>query len=327
MQDPGVRSLLIWSSGRSGTWHPSRARAVPDARRSNRRNRAVDGDSTFVVPVRVAVRTRGFVLLCPFPPGPSSFWHPATPTTPPTSIGIMQARPRWRRLPLVLLISGVAFGAATIVTACLGLNVPAVVLGACGAVAAIGLTFIIAQRQDAETKGLQDVVEQMHQLLRDVAERDSAQDYTPALTATPAAEAPLDDIAPSYREEAIEALRAHGANLDFDHLLWRQKKPMRDLRGNHGWFVETEGNPADGRWFVRKARGMTVRKAMPRELLESLEGKAQLDPREIKLDFQTKEHGLAAWYARTYSGDLWKVWRSNRKPGVRVEKVETSDEG
>ena len=63
---------------------------------------------------------------------------------------------------------------------------------------------------------------------------------------------------------------------------------------------------------------------MPREFLDTLEKEAPLDPRGIKLDFQLKEHGNAAWYARTYGGDLWKVWRASRNAaaGIQVEKVE-----
>lgn len=226
--------------------------------------------------------------------------------------------------PVILLVAGALAGTATVIVAFTGPNALAVALGALTAVIALWLTFNIAHRQDKESKGLGEIVRQVHELVRDIAERDSAQDYEASPTTPAAQETDTDPEVPSYADEAIVALRAHGADLDFNHLVWRPKKPLPELPGNHGWFVESGGDAPGGRWFVRKARGMTVRKAMPREFLDALEQEAPLEPRAIKLDFQTKEHGLAAWYARTYDGALWKVWRSNRNAtkGVQVEKVD-----
>ena len=252
---------------------------------------------------------------------------------------------QYKPLPIILLMSGAIVGAVTAVVAFTGPVAVVAALGAATAVIAIWLTFIIARRQDAEAGTLKNVVlqvrtavtgvdravERMHELLkqssqmiREMAERDSAHDYEdPVLESS--VEAPAADAsAPQYRDEAIAALRASGAPLNFDALEWRAKEPLPPRPGNYGWFVESPGSPSGGRWFVRKARGMTVRKAMPREFLNVLEKEAPLNPREIKLDYQIKEHGLAAWYARTYSGALWKVWLPNRDAngGVRIEKVE-----
>lgn len=198
-------------------------------------------------------------------------------------------------------------------------------LGAVAAGFAICLTYIIAQKQGEESSRLSDVLDEVKQLveetgtlIRRMAERDSAEDYD--LGAVD--EEPQDEHAtPSYKAEAIEKLKAKGADLDFDKLEWKRKVSNSPLRGNHGWFVESPKSTA--RWFVRRARGMTVRKAMPRDYLEKLEQDTGLSPRSIALDFQLKQHGLAAWYARTYTGDLFKVVRSNRVPGkpIRTEKV------
>lgn len=233
--------------------------------------------------------------------------------------------------PLFLLILGALTGVATAVMAFFDLDELVVAVASVTAVIAIGLTYIIARRQDAETDTLKGVVQQMHELLkqsskmiRELTERESEQDYEEPMVESNVDSASVDVSRPLYAEEAITALRSKGASLDFDALEWRAKEPMPPMPGNHGWFVESPGSPSGGRWFVRKARGMTVRKAMPREFLDALENNVPLDPRRIKLDYQIKEHGLAAWYARTYDGDLWKVWRPNRDSaaGVRVEKVE-----
>ncbi|WP_162621971.1 hypothetical protein [Microbacterium suaedae] len=229
-------------------------------------------------------------------------------------------------LPIFLLSLGVLAGTATAIVAFTGPNSATAALGAITAVIAIWLTFMIAGRQDAEAAVLKEIVQRSEEMIREIKEQSSEQDYEgPASEADDEDELPTPTGGPSYRDEAIEALRAHHAPLDFDGLEWRAKEPLPALPGNHGWFVESPGLPSAGRWFVRKARGMTVRKAMPRDFLEALEQEAPIDPRRIKLDFQIKEHGLAAWYARTYGGELWKVWRANRNAtaGVQVEKIES----
>lgn len=123
---------------------------------------------------------------------------------------------------------------------------------------------------------------------------------------------------PSYAEEAVKALQERGAKLTFEDLRWRRKIPSQPMTGNHGWFVESNSAKDGERWFVRKARGLTVRKAMPRDFLEAWEKETGLAPSEIKLDFQLTDHGLAAWYARTYSDVLWKVSRSNRNASAGI---------
>jgi hypothetical protein len=219
-------------------------------------------------------------------------------------------------------------------------------LGAVATGLAIGLTYIIARRQGEESSKLavvvarvnqavgeinqavgetqvtvgrvKDLLEGVEPTIRRMAERDSAEDYDPDASDDEPTEARQK---PTYEAEAIHLLRVKGADLDFDNLEWKPKMADPPLPGNHGWFVESPNKSA--RWFVRRARGMTVRKAMPRDFLRKLEQDKGIPPQSIALDFQLKQHGLAAWYARTYSGDLYKVAKSNSVPGtpIRAEKV------
>ncbi|WP_459277266.1 hypothetical protein [Arthrobacter sp. TMS1-12-1] len=191
------------------------------------------------------------------------------------------------------------------------------------------MTFLIASRQAEESGALQatvssvnEAVLQMRELLLGMAEQESAQEYE----APDEAEPEKDADQPDYSDEVIQRLRKDGVPITADSAIWRRKQPEPSLPGNHGWFVETSDPTTPGRWYVRNARGLTVRRAMPRDFLEALEQRKSVDPRTIKLDFQLKEHGLAAWYARTYNGDLWKVWRPARTwaDGIKVERV---DEG
>ncbi len=239
-----------------------------------------------------------------------------------------------------MAVLGLVAAAATVVLAFALPGAWVAVLGAATAAFAIALTYIIARRQGQESATLAGVVEKVNgtvdgtketvqdvkdllersaTLIRQIAERDSAQDYNPELADDEPSEGM---VKPSYESDAIAKLRTNGADLDFDHLDWKAKLPDPLLPGNHGWFVESPGRTA--RWFVRRARGMTVRKAMPRDLLDKLEEEQAVNPRTIALDFQLKQHGLAAWYARTYSGELYKISRSYRVLGqpIRTEKIE-----
>lgn len=254
-------------------------------------------------------------------------------------------------LPWIFLVAGVLLGIASGV---LALNPDSgsapVVLGAGAAIMAICLTFIIALKQNADTDDLRQLSTKTHNLggathvlgektnqvlvdiqsvLFKIEEQTADRAYSP--TAEPLPEgvdivAGSEDVLdkPSYAHEVIDALRERKANLDFDNLLWRRKIPSSAMTGNHGWFVESNSG-GNERWFVRKANGITVRKAMPRDFLEALEEKAALDPREIKHDFQLTDHGLAAWYARTYSDVLWKVSRSNRNASLIGVSRENQD--
>lgn len=218
-------------------------------------------------------------------------------------------------------------GAATAVAAALDAPALAGVLGAVTAIIAIWLTFLIASRQAVESGELRTTVEdvkeavtQIQALQRRAAERDSEQEYE----ATGEAEPEGESDRPEYSDEVIARLKAKGASISAETASWRRKTPKPALPGNHGWFVEGRDPTKPGRWYVRRAHGLTVRKAMPRDFLETLQNREAVDPRTIKLDFQLKEHGLAAWYARTYDGDLWKVWRPARGwgGGIKVERVD-----
>ncbi|NUT72361.1 hypothetical protein [Pseudarthrobacter sp. C4D7] len=251
-----------------------------------------------------------------------------------------------KSFPVILLLIGILAGVATAVAIFYDATTLTVVLGTLIAVAAIVLTFIIALNQNADTDDLltlvqasRDLGEKTNQVLADVqsvllkveeqtATRDYSQASQPMAEGSPSEEEELEDLTavPAYADEAVAQLRSRKANLNFDDLIWRPKSTYPVTRGNHGWFVESESGNGE-RWFVRKANGLTVRKAMPREFLDTLEEKAPLDPREIKHDFQLTDHGLAAWYARTYSGDLWKVSKSNRNAsaGITVTREESEE--
>ncbi|WIE65277.1 hypothetical protein DEI99_001750 [Curtobacterium sp. MCLR17_036] len=261
--------------------------------------------------------------------------------------------------PVFLATAG---GVAAVVAAVLAFAPSAVWATALSAVAAafaIVLTFLIARRQGEESGHLSNTVtsvqglvtstneavtdiralqeesrvqqeqllelqQQSGELLREVAERASAQDYDPSASEEGAegTEDAQTGEKPDWEDEAIERLRAKHADLDFASLHWKRKTPQPPVPGNHGWFVETPGRTT--RWFVRKARGMTVRKAMPRDFLDRLEIEQGVEPRTIALDYQLRQHGLAAWFARTYAGDLFRVSRAYRAPGqpIRTERVD-----
>lgn len=196
------------------------------------------------------------------------------------------------------------------------------------AVFAIALTYVIAVRQNRDTAKLEDIVRQVHELLLGQKELNAQSEYgsdEESEGSSPGASGAggLGSEHPGFADEAIALLRARGAKLDFENLVWKRKQRLESGRGSLGWFVESPEMANTERWFVRKANGITVRKAMPRNLLDGLEVQAPLDPREIRHDFQLKSHGLGAWYARTYSGDLWKVWQPNRSRtlGIKVEQV------
>lgn len=198
------------------------------------------------------------------------------------------------------------------------------------------LAFRISQIQDSQSQHLTEIVETSHGLLRQLAERDSEQDYGSVERdpeqdcgsvdgESPAGGNPNE---PSYAGEALSLIQAREGNVP-GNATWRRKTPNPQRPGNHGWFVEFDEDPKGRRWFTHRARGLSVRRAMPREFLDALENDENLDPKTIALDFQTKEHGLGAWYARTYDGDLYKVSRSNRNKskGINVEKLEGDECG
>ncbi|MBD8139867.1 hypothetical protein IFT36_04825 [Frigoribacterium sp. CFBP 13605] len=254
-------------------------------------------------------------------------------------------KPSW--LPAGLLVVGILLFVVTVVAIACKAAVAALVFGASSAVVGIALTFVIAHNQNKQSNELSkvvtdtsEVVQNVEKVLIELREQASARVYVEPEDAGDAAGAPdaadSDDAGidgteaptgPWWAPEALERLRAVGASLDETDLLWRKRTSIPPMRGNQGWFVESPSKPKAGRWFVRKAHGMDARKAMPREYLEALEAQGPLDPRQIRLDFQLKNHGLAAWYARTYDGDLWKVSRSNRSADgeIHAEKVNELD--
>ncbi len=250
------------------------------------------------------------------------------------------------RWPTIWLVTGSILGSATAITALADLGPAAGLLGALTATVAIVLTYVIAYRQAIDSSELSDTVtkidtavsdlaeanERLYQLTLSAAEKDSAQAYESDEELVPDApvtgsddESPIEsnDNEPPYAPEALARLRGAGSMLNRANASWKPKIPDPPIRGNHGWFVESTDPAITERWYVRKGRYWNIRKAMPREFLDALESERGVDPRRIKHDFQLKKHGLASWYARTYDGSLWRVWKPNRNAdlGVQTEPV------
>lgn len=240
---------------------------------------------------------------------------------------------------------GLLGAVATVLTATMSLFPIAGALGGLTSAVAIVLTFVIAHRQADETAELTATVvkidsaveqlgeanDRLYGLTLDIAERASAEGYGVADENAADEELTEEEVSdasnePTYAAEALERLRAIGSKLTRETARWRQKIPEPAIRGNHGWFVESAAPAPSERWYVRKGRYWNVRKAMPREFLEALEKQRGVDPKTIKLDFQLKEHGLAAWYARTYDDNLWRVSRSNRNPELGIQTQLVSDD-
>lgn len=243
-------------------------------------------------------------------------------------------------IPIVIFVLGIVLGIVSFTLFIIEdpASIPSA-LGAIAAIAAIILTFIIAQQQNHASA-------QSHSILLQLKEQKADRDYQETNTEDSSAEgkespefhttphnseadeqhsSSESNSVPTYLDEAISRLQERKANLDFDNLRWRRKIPSPALRGHHGWFVESNSGDNKERWFVRKANGVTARRAMPRDFLDALEEQAGIDPKTIRLDFQDSDHALASWYARTYSDDLWKVSRSNRNPsrGITVTQVDS----
>lgn len=244
----------------------------------------------------------------------------------------------------IFLVLGLCSGIGAALTSYLGYVALAGILSGVTASIAIVLAFVIARKQAKESNALYTAVdtiddgvnglttgvgelseanERIYVLTLSIAERDSAEDYSAQVDEVAEESASNDAEEPEYAEGAIDALRERGSSLTSESADWKKKIPEPPVRGNHGWFVEPKSGEPVERWYVRKARGWTIRKAMPRDFLNALERQEGVSPQTIKHDFQLKDHGLAAWYARTYSGDLWKVWISNRnrEAGIQTERA------
>lgn len=231
--------------------------------------------------------------------------------------------------PLMWLCAGAVLGLGSFLLALHGDSDWAAATAAACAICAIWLTYLVARSQSAQAEshhetvqGIRDAVDEMNSWLRQQKEQVSVTEYGIADDSDP--EPAEDKDRPSYADQALEALNARGAKLERDDVVWKRKIPFPPRPGNHGWFVEAASGNASGRWYVRKARGLTTRKAMPRDFLDALEKEQGVDPQTIVLDFQLKEHGLASWYARTSDGKLWRVWRPARtwSAGINTELVE-----
>lgn len=244
------------------------------------------------------------------------------------------------------LIAGVAFGVALVAFIFLAISTwntdgfwPAMLSGIL-ALASILVTLGIAHQQSIDAKRDSDILENVHALMIDVAERRADRDYEPeahahyetealpgANSIAPATESPTLDTkseepTPQVKAEFRAALESAEAKLDLQQLEW-QKKPTNALSSaNAGWIVSSPDS--DERWFVRRANGITARRAMPKSYFSALENNG-IGLGQIRTEFQAKDHPLAAWYARTYSGNLWKVSQSNRFPGRKPSANRVSE--
>lgn len=112
--------------------------------------------------------------------------------------------------------------------------------------------------------------------------------------------------APTGLAEHERDLRAEGVQLDFNKLVWAKKvRCDGEQRGNLGWFVSDGG---ENRYFIHRGRGLTVRPAIPRSLLDAWRQETSREPCEIELDYRTGVGpGNHAWFVRTYDGSTWRV--------------------
>lgn len=233
------------------------------------------------------------------------------------------------------LIAGIAFGvalAAFIFLAILTWGTDdfwPVALSGILALAAIVVTLGIARQQSIDAKRDSNILENVHALMFDMAERRADRDYeleapshyhtgpipeeNSSAPTTDSRSTPTgpEEPAAHVKAEFRDALESKGAGLDLDQLEW-WKKPANILSSpNPGWIVSSPDS--DERWFVRRANGITARRAMPKSYFSALANEG-LGLDQIRTEFQVKDHPLAAWYARTYSGQLWKISQSNRFP-------------
>ena len=193
------------------------------------------------------------------------------------------------------------------------------VFGSAVAAVTIVMTVVIWCEQKLESA-------RSHKLLIAVKEQTSRKDYgVDGEMGVVSSESQSTARKPSYEAEVIDALKNAGVDLKPEELQWDRKIPESGKPGNYGWFVRSSDKNSVARWFVRKANGISVRKAMPQDFLDALREREGISPKSIQNDFQVKNHGLASWYARTYSGKLYRVWRANRSGGkdIQIELVES----
>lgn len=238
-------------------------------------------------------------------------------------------------------VAGSVFGVALVAAilgssmAFAGVNDWAYLFATILGVLAIAITVYIAIIQAIESAKDREILEDLHRVER-MQERSQAEFDYGANGALPAGDSSgeleaggggqgraMPDL--EFQEQARVVLRSKGAKLDLDNLQWLRKGPSTPTRGNHGWYVTSEG--VNERWFLRRANGMTARRALPKDYLEAFVRETELTLDDIRLDFQEKDHGLAAWFVETYSGQTWKISRSNRSlaSGFRVTRIEDSD--
>lgn len=203
------------------------------------------------------------------------------------------------------------------------------VLGTAAGFVSIFLAILIYRRQmTASTKATADAAQWniSHQKTINEIENVLAAQYKN--NDDPVYPDPLDArLRPKAEDEFKHALQEAGAKLDMDNLLWRQKTAADGRPGNLGWFVETPSPKYTQRWFVRRAKNLTVRPAVPRDYLEAWESETGLDPTDIEVDYRENQgRGNHPWFVSTYDGDVWRLSKGGRgNDGVSVTKIQSAE--
>ncbi len=185
--------------------------------------------------------------------------------------------------------------------------------------AAVGrIDTAIADLDDA----VRNVAESVARLEQDRIDADLTEDLDSLIGSTTPSPPENPDVTPVDVGAYIQALKASKIPLDYDALHWRKKVRCDGGRGNMGWFVDDGGTK---RFFIHRGRGISIREAVPRPLLEAWERETDKEPCEIELDFQTGVgRGNHSWYVRTFSGQTWRLSAGgNGKTDPTVALMET----
>lgn len=191
-------------------------------------------------------------------------------------------------------------------------------------VASISLAIVIYLRQSAQSEELKLQADSIEELSRETV-RLSREYLERTITAEvqdgdPADADPSNSL-PSDPETLMNELKTAGAKLNFAELRWRKRTPAYgDKRGNYGWFVESPNSSE--RWFAHKGRSVTVRRAVPRDLIEAWKAETGLSPQEIRLDYRTLTSPNASWYIETYAGETWRLSKGGKaKSSITISRL------
>lgn len=174
-------------------------------------------------------------------------------------------------------------------------------------------------RVDEAVQGIDRAVADVAEML---AERDEQEIADDADDAGVEGANLADGNKPANEGVYLDALKRRGVDPGDSYRWARKSRKEGEGRGNLGWFITLD----DGRrFFVHHGRKTKVRQAIPKELLNEWKAKADREPTDIELDYQTgKGRGNHAWFIRTYDGERWRIARG--KGSITVEKLDEVSE-